>query len=65
MAHLYAVKHKPIARFDNVQRNTDPHNGLGNVIGLKAPTASTPSCAPATCPPWHSSPPTSATTCTA
>lgn len=32
--HLYAVKHNPFVYFDNVQRNNDPDNGLGNAVGF-------------------------------
>ena len=31
---LYAVKHNPFVYFDNIQRNTDPKHGLGNVAGF-------------------------------
>lgn len=31
---LYAVKHNPFVYFDNVQSNTDPTNGLSNVVGF-------------------------------
>jgi hypothetical protein len=34
VAHQYAVKHNPFPYFDNVQRNTDPDNGLDNVVGF-------------------------------
>jgi phosphatidylinositol-3-phosphatase len=34
VAKQYAVKHDPFAYFDNVQRNTDPDNGLGNIVGF-------------------------------
>ena len=29
---LYAVKHNPFAYFANVQENTDPNNGLNNIV---------------------------------
>jgi len=31
---LYAVKHNPFVYFANVQANTDPANGLSNVVGF-------------------------------
>ena len=31
---LYAVKHNPFVYFANIQANTDPHNGLNNVVGF-------------------------------
>ncbi len=31
---IYAIKHNPFAYFANVQENTDPHNGLNNMVGF-------------------------------
>jgi phosphatidylinositol-3-phosphatase len=31
---VYAVKHNPFAYFANVQENTDPKNGLNNMVGF-------------------------------
>lgn len=31
---LYAVKHNPFVYFANVQANTDPNNGLNNIMGF-------------------------------
>lgn len=31
---LYAVKHNPFVYFANIQQNTDPRNGLNNIVGF-------------------------------